>query len=87
LWPDAVGPDADPARAGAPEFGRGQTGIGLEGAIERPDRLESGVHGDGQHRHIALAQVGQRRLGFVDPAKAETLRPLSDSGHRRAAVR
>jgi hypothetical protein len=55
----------------APKFGRRQPGIGLEGAIERPDRLESGVHGDGQHRDVALAQVGKCGLGLVDPVAIE----------------
>src|SRR5882757_8755771 len=34
-----------PGEGVAAEFGRGQAGIGLEGAIERSDRLESGVQG------------------------------------------
>ena len=46
-------------------------GIGLEGAIERADRLEAGVHGDGQHRDVALAQVGKCGLGLVDPVAIE----------------
>src|SRR4051794_9828117 len=60
-----------PGHGIAAEFGRGQAGIGLEGAIERSDRLESGVQGYCEHRHVALASIRQRRLGFVEPVAVE----------------
>src|SRR5581483_10635351 len=51
--------------AKAAEFGRGNSGFGLEGAVERAERLETGVERDGQDRHLGLARVRQRgdRLG------------------------
>src|SRR5262249_47650142 len=42
---------------GAAEFRGRQPGAGLEGAVERSDRLEPGVQGDGQDRHVALARI------------------------------
>src|SRR3982751_4881280 len=54
-----------------PKFGRRQPGIGLAGAIERADRLEAGVRGDGQYRDVGLAQVLTCGLGLVDPVAIE----------------
>src|SRR5262249_15456769 len=48
-----------------PKFGRRHAGISLEGTIERSDRLESGVHCDGQHLYVPLARVGQSGLSIV----------------------
>ena len=78
----------------APKFGRRHAGISLEGAIERSDRLESGVHRDGQHLYVPLARVGQRGLGIVDAvavedesADQETVFAASEEfNHRRKAL-
>ena len=53
------------------EFGWGQIGRRLEGAVERPDRLETCVHGNCQHRDFYLFRVDQRCLGFPDPLMIE----------------
>src|SRR4051812_31374755 len=33
-------------------FARGDPGDGLEGAVERAERLEAGIHRHGDHRHL-----------------------------------
>src|SRR5258708_6049868 len=55
----------------AAEFGWGQICRGLEGAVERPDRLETCVHRNCQHRDFHLFGVDQRCLGFPDPEMIE----------------
>ena len=55
------------ARCSAAEIGRRQSGRGLEGAVERADRLESGVERDGQDRQRAASRVGERGARLVEP--------------------
>ena len=53
------------------ELGRRQARVCLESAVERTERLEAGIHGDRQYRHVFLAGIGESRLGFVDPIAVE----------------
>src|SRR5436190_14732547 len=55
----------------AAKFSWGQIRRRLEGAVERPDRLETCVHGNCQHRDFYLFGVDQRCLGFPDPVMIE----------------
>ncbi len=48
-------------------FGRRHPGLGLEGAVERPQRLEAGIQRDGGDRHFGLRRIGQRRLCLFNP--------------------
>src|SRR5215475_9082561 len=52
-------------------FARRNAGGGLEGAVEWPERLEAGIHGDGDHGHLGLRGIGERGLGFRDPVLIE----------------
>src|SRR6201994_3105060 len=52
-------------------FGRRDAGLRLEGAIERPERLEPGVHRNGDDGYLDLRGIGERRLGLGDAVLVE----------------
>src|SRR5215217_2686588 len=52
-------------------FSRRDAGGRLESAVERPKRLEAGIHCDRNHGHLGLAGIGERSLGFRDPVLVE----------------
>src|SRR5437870_13093863 len=52
-------------------FGRRDAGGRLEGAIERAERLKTGIHRNGDDGDLGLCRVGQRRLGLLDPVVVE----------------
>src|SRR5438477_10301315 len=53
------------------EFGRGKPRVGLECAVERRKRLESGIQRDRQHGHVDLAGIGECRLRLSDAIAIE----------------
>jgi hypothetical protein len=46
------------------------TRSGPEGAIERADRLEAGIEGDGQDRHSVLRRIGESGFRLSQPVAA-----------------
>src|SRR6185369_6183223 len=43
----------------------------LEGAVERPERLEAGVHRDGDDGNLGLGGIGERGFRLLDPMVVE----------------
>ena len=45
--------------------------VALKARLNGPERLEAGVHRDGDDGDLGLGRIGQRGLGLLDPVVVE----------------